>query len=173
VATHQVAQSVPVSPPELEARALGAGMVVVGNPSTGYRLHRRPGEKVIPLSGNTLNKAYGHAAMGMLYERDWDALFGKRRLEPAKEPSPGFVYFIGGDVGAVKIGFAVNPDLRIRDLQCGSPIPLRILARVAGMPQDERDYHKRFKAHRLHREWFERCPEIEAEIARLAPKDAP
>ncbi len=48
-----------------------------------------------------------------------------------------------------------------------SPIPLRILAKTEGSRTQERAYHARFAAIRLHGEWFERTPEIEAEIERL------
>ena len=34
----------------------------------------------------------------------------------------------------------------------------------------ERDYHKRFAQWWMRGEWFERCPEIEAEIARLSQR---
>jgi hypothetical protein len=150
-----------------EVKALGCGMVVIGNPESGYLLHRKPGERTVPLVGKTMLEAYRNAAMGVMYEKDWDALF-RRHPEPIERKDRlGKVYFIAGEVGAVKIGFAANPELRVKDLQCGSPIPLHILATIDGAEKDERAYHQRFKAHRLHGEWFERCPEIEAEIDRL------
>lgn len=79
----------------------------------------------------------------------------------------GTVYFIGGEVGAIKIGYSTYPLNRLAAMHMGSPIPLRILALVRGSKAMERSYHQRFAAHRLHGEWFERCPEIEAEIIRL------
>lgn len=94
-------------------------------------------------------------------------------VEPLPEPTEplppkqSYVYFIGADVGCVKIGEALDPDRRLRTLQSGSPVQLRILATTFGGPVLERDYHRKFAAHRLHGEWFTRCPEIEAEIARL------
>jgi hypothetical protein len=86
------------------------------------------------------------------------------------EPRPikdSFVYFVGGDDGSIKIGEALDPARRLRELQCGSPVLLRILATATGGQRQERAYHDRFHAHRLHGEWFARVPEIEAEIARL------
>jgi hypothetical protein len=90
-----------------------------------------------------------------------------------REPSK--VYFIGGDIGAIKIGAAHDPAARLKTLQCGSPIPIRLLAIADGCHEVEREYHRQFAAHRLHGEWFERCPEIEAEIGRLnsAPLPTP
>jgi hypothetical protein len=45
---------------------------------------------------------------------------------------------------------------------------------TAGGLHVELEYHQRFRAHHLRGEWFERCPEIEAEIERLntSPKDS-
>src|SRR5688500_18540404 len=48
-----------------------------------------------------------------------------------QEPFPdgeGTTYFIGGDVGAIKIGRTVNVAVRFKDIQACSPIPLRVLA---------------------------------------------
>lgn len=160
-----MAQAAPAE--EYELRSLGGGMTVIGSPERGFRLLRHPGERHVLLCGKTLDRAYYEAAMGLLSERDIDAAF-KPPVGPPREPKLGMVYFIGGDIGGVKIGFASNPSLRVRDLQCGSPIKLRILATVPGLPADERAYHKRFAKHRLHGEWFERCPEILAEIERLS-----
>lgn len=156
--------------PELEAHHISTwGVTVVGNPERGYSLYNSKFMgRSFPLKGSTLKEATGSAMLAVIGAADHspDALF-RRRETPVREQKPGFVYFIGGEVGAVKIGFAVSPKSRLGDLQCGSPIKLEILATVAGMPRDERDYHKRFAAHRLHREWFERVPEILAEIERL------
>lgn len=77
-----------------------------------------------------------------------------------------FVYFIGGDHGAIKIGRSVNVEVRLRTIQTHSPVPLRILATIEGGSR-ERLYHKIFAAHRLHGEWFAPHPDILAEIDRL------
>lgn len=79
------------------------------------------------------------------------------------------IYFIGGDEGPVKIGYSCNPKARLRQMQTGSPQVLRILAiDEDGSPEVERWYHERFAAYRQKGEWFERCPEILAEIERLS-----
>lgn len=88
------------------------------------------------------------------------------RAESFDYDEAGLTYFIGGDVGAIKIGRSVNVAVRLKDIQACSPIPVRVLATRAGNSR-EKMYHRLFAAHRLHGEWFERCPEIEAEIARL------
>lgn len=78
-----------------------------------------------------------------------------------------FCYFIGGEVGPVKIGHARDIERRLRELQPGNPMRLRVLASTLGGLTRERAYHFQFHHHRLHGEWFERCSEIEAEIQRL------
>lgn len=92
----------------------------------------------------------------------------ERLASEAAQSEQRYTYFIGGDAGAVKIGSASSPVERLASLQCGSPIPLRILAVAAGGYAVEREYHRRFESARSHGEWFQRTPEIEAEIARLA-----
>lgn len=83
---------------------------------------------------------------------------------PAKKP---VVYFVWAETGAIKIGTTGNIDLRMKSLRGQSPVPLALLATVRGNRVVERAYHARFAHARAHGEWFERCPEIEAEIARL------
>lgn len=98
-----------------------------------------------------------------------DQLLAQRALRDHRSKRR-FVYFVGGDQGAIKIGFAKSPDDRLREIQVGSPIPLSILALVEGGPKLEKGYHRRFAAHRLHGEWFAPHPDILAEIERLTPK---
>lgn len=84
-----------------------------------------------------------------------------------QDTSVGVCYFIGGAEGAIKIGFSVDVASRLRTLRASSPIPLGVLATAPGGATRETAYHYQFAEHRLHGEWFARCPEIEAEIARL------
>jgi len=80
---------------------------------------------------------------------------------------PTRIYFIGADDGPIKIGISASPKSRLTALQTASPFRLRLLAIRVGDVLTERDYHRRFAAHRLHGEWFERAPELLAEIERL------
>jgi hypothetical protein len=66
------------------------------------------------------------------------------------------VYFIGGDFDRVKIGFTAetNPNGRLRDLQTGSPVQLRVLAACPGAQEDERALHDALAKERQHGEWF-------------------
>jgi len=84
-----------------------------------------------------------------------------------KSDTRGKCYFIGGEQGAIKIGFSIDPPSRLKAIQAHSPIVVGILAIRDGGEARETAYHSQFAEHRLHGEWFERCPEILAEIARL------
>jgi hypothetical protein len=76
-------------------------------------------------------------------------------------------YFIGGGNGPVKIGHSADPEARMLSFQTGHPYKLKILATRDGGVSRERAYHSQFAKHHLRGEWFERCPEILAEIERL------
>jgi hypothetical protein len=91
------------------------------------------------------------------------------RQESYRRPKAGVVtiYFVGPDNGPIKIGHAYQVDKRLRTLELLNAFPLRLWAATLGPPSLEGAYHLRFETHRLHGEWFARCPEIEAEIVRL------
>lgn len=84
------------------------------------------------------------------------------------------VYFIGSATGPIKIGIAIDPEARLKGLQTASPEKLYILTTCSGGLKQEQAYHNRFSKHRLEGEWFERHPDILAEINRLnAPTPSP
>jgi hypothetical protein len=65
------------------------------------------------------------------------------------------VYFIQGiDGGLIKIGSASNVNSRLKSLQAGSPVLLRVLGSVEGSLTGELGLHKRLAAYRAHGEWF-------------------
>lgn len=78
----------------------------------------------------------------------------------ARGASPGFVYFIDDGRGAIKIGWAKDPSVRLAQLQTGSPVRLRLLGIVPGVKSLERDVHRRFGGLRLHGEWFKQSPSL-------------
>lgn len=76
---------------------------------------------------------------------------------PERENAPdGWVYWIGGDTGPIKIGWSKDPEKRLKQFQPGSPVELRVIHRVAGTYNDERRWHNELSNERLHGEWFER-----------------
>lgn len=85
------------------------------------------------------------------------------------ETKRSFVYFIGDPAVAIKIGTTQSVAMRLRYLQTGSPIPLRVLATHPGSEGIEQAYHSRFRDYRLHGEWFLPHPNILREIDRLQP----
>lgn len=95
--------------------------------------------------------------------------FQLMHLHGLATPDRRRVYFVGCETGPIKIGVAGDVEVRLARLQMGCPFPLRVFALASGGTDKEREYHRQFHAHRLHGEWFERCPEIEAEIERLNP----
>jgi hypothetical protein len=133
----------------------------------------------VPMATNaaTKNRRLKQSEVEALYDKVLAASPPLRRkflpLEPpsgaveAQPTRPSLVYFIGSELGQVKIGMARVPERRLRELQTSHPAKLTILATCEGGHEREQGYHRKFAAHRLHGEWFERCPEIEAEIARL------
>lgn len=66
-----------------------------------------------------------------------------------------YVYLIEDGAGRVKIGLAIDPQKRLRQLQTGSSSKLRILATLPGDREDELLLHKTFRAERRGGEWFE------------------
>ena len=85
-----------------------------------------------------------------------------------RAPQNHFVYFIQGAGGAIKIGFTQQRiSERLKCIQNGSPVKLVVLALRQASKECERVYHRRFKAHRLHGEWFSPHHDILAEIERL------
>jgi hypothetical protein len=67
----------------------------------------------------------------------------------------GYVYFIeSGFGGLIKIGYASNPQARLRTLQTGNPEELHILAVMEAPPWMERELHKTFRKENIVAEWF-------------------
>ncbi len=69
------------------------------------------------------------------------------------------VYFIGADgQSKVKIGKTSNLPLRMSELQCCSPVKLRLIRFIENA--DERKLHSKFSGSHAHGEWFFLTPHI-------------
>ena len=81
-----------------------------------------------------------------------------------------YVYFLRpvGAVGPIKIGCSIYPPSRINALSMWSPVPLEIVAMGPGSIRLESFLHRKFKAQRLHSEWFAPSPELLDGIAAVA-----
>lgn len=71
-----------------------------------------------------------------------------------------YVYFVrAGNTGPIKIGVAVNVDNRLKTLQTGNHLELRLVAKIkcrskADAYSMERNLHKKFKGKHIRGEWF-------------------
>jgi hypothetical protein len=79
------------------------------------------------------------------------------------------VYFIQPvDGGPIKVGIAVDVEERLRKLQMGNWVRLRIIATCPGGRAQEKRLHKEWRKHRVHGEWFSPVREVMAWIAEYA-----
>jgi hypothetical protein len=70
------------------------------------------------------------------------------------------VYAIEGAMGHVKIGTTTDLSSRVRELQTGSPVTLRVLAVCPGDRALEAALHRAYARYRVSGEWFA-LPEAE------------
>lgn len=75
--------------------------------------------------------------------------------DPGK--APHFVYFIRAVMpdGLIKIGRAIDPNVRFAELRTMSPVPLKPLGVVSSDRFAEVELHRRFQGLRSHGEWFD------------------
>jgi hypothetical protein len=77
----------------------------------------------------------------------------------------GMVYVVRDDVNKrVKIGTALNPLSRLRDLQTGSSVRLRLIAMFPGGRKAEQEFQKIWPDRRLGGEWFD---DRDGEVSRI------
>jgi hypothetical protein len=75
------------------------------------------------------------------------------------------IYFIqSGKSDLVKIGYAADPQTRLRQLQCGNPEPLRLIATKDGEKDAEGQWHRRLAHLRVRGEWFRWCDEMRTHV---------
>ena len=74
------------------------------------------------------------------------------------------VYFIRNEKGRIKIGSAVNPDSRLRDLLTSTDENLTLIGTKPGGASEERRLHRQFAFAHVVREWFDPVPELLAFI---------
>lgn len=81
---------------------------------------------------------------------------GKAQSMKGGRPAGGYVYFIQGTSGGcIKIGYTGgDPVARLKDLQTGAPVQLRLLHAVKGSRHDEVWAHRHFHDAHSHGEWF-------------------
>jgi DNA-binding transcriptional regulator YdaS (Cro superfamily) len=70
------------------------------------------------------------------------------------------VYFVRAGDGPVKIGWAVSPKSRLKQLQTAHPESLSILRVVDGDTRAEKWFQRRFAAQRIRGEWYKFSEEM-------------
>jgi hypothetical protein len=106
------------------------------------------------------------ASLRETFVEDW--VEAEEAAELDRRAAFGDLYFIRAGDSAVKIGRSGNVPGRLRHTQTHNHERLECVVVLKGQGWREKDYHRRFKDHRIHGDWFKRVPEIEAEIDRLA-----
>lgn len=94
----------------------------------------------------------------------------RARLGRKLRRSVGTIYFPeSGAGGPIKIGWTSGVRIRLAQLQCGNPKRLRVLSSMPGTSREEAALQKRFAEHRIHLEWFRRCPALLAVVRSVQP----
>lgn len=80
-----------------------------------------------------------------------------------------YIYVIVGDGVSIKVGISTRPKRRLRELQIGSSIKLRLFAAINVPDQKlaeviERRVHRRLRARHLSGEWYFMPPEQAVQI---------
>ena len=98
------------------------------------------------------------------------AMLSPLQRRPSRRPGKrGYVYFIGAVDGPIKIGMSQDPTERLRSLQTGSPVALRLMAVVPSQEPEQLEVllHARFGSLRMHGEWFHPGEELMEFIKQL------
>ena len=84
-----------------------------------------------------------------------------------------FVYFVSC-LDLVKIGYSCNIEDRMSALQTGAPAPLKLLGKIPGGSDKEKELHRKFSKYRLGGEWFTIEGDLENYLSRfsLYPREA-
>ena len=79
-----------------------------------------------------------------------------------------YVYFIEAvGLSRIKIGLSVNPEDRVKQLSTGSPTELKLIAKVPGDANKEKELHKKFEHLLFDKEWFHFTKELQEYINKL------
>lgn len=99
-------------------------------------------------------------ALSLGFVKKGDSAFFERTSMGA-----AYVYFVEAvGLSRVKIGYSENPEGRLKQLLTGSPVSLRILAKMPGNQAMEKEIHSRFSHLRVENEWFHLTEEIRAYV---------
>lgn len=89
-------------------------------------------------------------------------------VKTTTEEDNGYVYFIGNlQNKVVKIGFSKKPNKRLKQLQTGSPLKLKVIYKTKGSKLKEADLQKKFSKQRTQGEWFSISGELKETLLDL------
>lgn len=102
------------------------------------------------------NQFFIDKALSLGFRRKGDSAFFERTAKGL-----GYVYFIEAvGLSRLKIGYSDDPEKRLRQLTTGSPVSLRIHARMPGNQTMEKEIQSRFSHLKVDNEWFHFTDEI-------------
>jgi hypothetical protein len=90
-----------------------------------------------------------------------------RDARAQRQGKQGYVYCIGETQGVawgVKVGYSVNPEKRVTELQTGNPRILSVIGKIKGTPDDEKRIHSKYMKYNLIGEWFVPTRELLSEF---------
>lgn len=79
----------------------------------------------------------------------------------------GFIYAVESG-GRIKLGFSEKPELRFNKIAADAPYPCQLLGYWPGSVAEELELHDKFRAIRVHGEWFAATTDLLAFIADVA-----
>lgn len=84
-----------------------------------------------------------------------------RDAKAQKAGKQGYVYLmVEKGKKYAKIGYSVNPEKRIAEVQTGNPRQLTLVGKIKGTPSDEAKMHAKYIKQNVLQEWFKVTPEL-------------
>ena len=103
---------------------------------------------------------YPGASMPDLDQKQLKSLLRKSTKIARSEKERSRVYFIEADGVAIKIGFTLDVERRIKRMQMDCPIDLYLIGVMKGDRNLEAKIHRKFKKYRYRGEWFKISDDI-------------
>lgn len=90
-------------------------------------------------------------------QREYEKAYAPCPPSPPKPPSPGYVYLMRAENGLHKIGASITPESRLKSLQRGFPIQIKLVSYfwANDYMDTEANLHETFKEFHLGNEWFD------------------
>lgn len=121
------------------------------------------------INGNAITPSVTLKTAGHSYKLDRtkndpevEAAYGIiRDAKAQKAGKQGYVYLmVEKGKKYAKIGYSVNPEKRIAEVQTGNPRQLTLVGKIKGTPSDEAKMHAKYIKQNVLQEWFKVTPEL-------------